>query len=77
MRAHATGRLKWRVSARDWLRFWWSVLVRGRVRVRIRSQEAPSAEPTGGQWCPRRAELRAQGGSSQDQSLAAKAAQVN
>ena len=33
----------------------------GRVRVRVRSQEVPGAEPTAGQWSPRRAELRAQG----------------
>ena len=40
------------------LRFRWRVPVQCRVRVSIRSQEVPGAEPTGGQWSPRTAALR-------------------
>ena len=43
------------------LRFRGRLPVRGRVRVRVKPQEVPGAEPTAGQWSPRRAELRAQG----------------
>ena len=56
---HVRRWLNCRVWVRGRLRFWWSVHVRGRVRVR--SLEAPDGKPTSGQWSPRRAELRAQG----------------
>ena len=61
MRAHARRRLKCRVRGRGRLRFWWRVPGPGRVSVRVSSQEVPGAEPTGGQWSPRSAELRTQG----------------
>ena len=61
MRAHARRRLKCRIRDRGRLRFRRRVLVQGRVRVRVRSQEVPGAEPTAGQWSPRRTELKAQG----------------
>ena len=60
MRAHARRRLKYRIRDGYRLRFQRRVPVRLRVMVRIRSQEVPGAEPTAGQWSPRRAELRAQ-----------------
>ena len=54
-------RLTCRVRVRGRLRLRLSVPVRGRLTVRVRSQVALGAEPTGVQWSPRRAELRAQG----------------
>ena len=60
VKAHARRRLKCRVRVQGSLRFWWRLPVKGHVRVRVRSQEAPGAEPTAGLWSPRRAELRAQ-----------------
>ena len=78
MRAHASRRLKCRVRVRGKLRWQWRVLVRCRVRVRVRFQEAPGAEPTAGQWSPRRAEFEGtRDGASQDPSLAVKATQVD
>ena len=50
-----------RARVRSRLRFRWSLLDWGRVRVRVRSQEAPDAEHRVGHWCPRRTELRVQG----------------
>ena len=61
MKAHARRRPNCRVRDRGRLRFWWSVPVRGRVRVRVRSKKAPDAKHTGGQWSLRRAQLRAKG----------------
>ena len=61
MRAHARRRLKCKIRDQGRLRFRVRVPVRVRVMVRVRSQEVPGAEPTAGQWSPRRAELRAQG----------------
>ena len=58
VRAHARWRLTCRVRVRGRLRFWWRGLVWGTARVR--SQEAPGAEPTAGQWSPRMADMRAQ-----------------
>ena len=61
MRAHM------RVLVRCWVRVGvrvrvkWSVKVREPVRVRVRSQEAPGAEPPTVQWLPWRAECRVHG----------------
>ena len=44
MRAHAREWLKCRIRDRGRLTFRGSVPVRGRVRVRVRSQEVPGAE---------------------------------
>ena len=51
-------RVKCMVRVRDWVRFWLVVLVR--VRVTVRSQEAPGTELTAVWLSTQRAELRAQ-----------------
>ena len=60
VRVHVTRRLKCGVRFRGRLIFWWRGPVCNKVKVRVRSQEAPGPEPTAGQWSPRRGELRAQ-----------------
>ena len=41
MRAHARRQLKCRIRDKGRLRFQWRVPVRGRFRVKVRSQEVP------------------------------------
>ena len=60
MRPHVTKSLKCSFMFRDRLRFQWRVPVWSRVKVRVRSQEAPGAEPRAEQLSPGRIELRAQ-----------------
>ena len=52
MRAHVTVRVKCRVRVGDMVRFQEWVLVRIRVRVSVRSQEAPGAECTAVHFSP-------------------------
>ena len=61
MRALGRRLLNCRVRDRGRLSLWWRIPVRGRVRVRFRSQKPPDSEHTGGKWSSRRVELRAQG----------------
>ena len=61
VRAHTMVWLKSTIRFRVQHRFQWRDPIRGRVRVRIRSQEAPVAEITAVQWSPRRSEFSAQG----------------